>query len=235
MTAISPIKMSLREGWQRHGWARIPAIVSEDELVELRREADRLWTDRSHFNVRGAVPNSPTRSDRLDPFIDLSPLFAELALDARLLAAVGNVLDGEPQLMKDKAIFKPAGTGGYGAHQDGAYWQGMGLDLSRFLTAFLFLDDATKENGAIKCASGQHHGLLTRRGVITDPTEDQLTSFTTIEAAAGDLLLVHSLTPHRSGPNRTTAMRRVLAFTYGVDERPDLYSIYQQFRQGSRA
>lgn len=234
VNAISPINMSLREGWNRHGWAHVHAIVSEDELVELRREAARLWADQSHFSVRGAVPNSRTRSDRLDPFIDLSPLFAGLARDPRLLAAVGDLLGGEPQLMKDKFIFKPAGTGGYEAHQDGAYWQGMGLDLGRFLTAFLFLDDATKENGAVECTSGQHHGLLTEHGVMADPTDAQLTSFTTLEAEAGDLLLVHSLTPHRSGPNRTTAMRRALAFTYGVDERPDLYSMYHQFRQGNR-
>jgi ectoine hydroxylase-related dioxygenase (phytanoyl-CoA dioxygenase family) len=148
---------------------------------------------------------------------------------------VGTTLGGEAQLMKDKIIFKPAGAGGYGTHQDGAYWQGIGLDLSRFLTAFLFLDDATEENGAVECTSGQHHQLLTEPGIVADPTDDQLDAFTMIEAVAGDLVLVHSLTPHRSGPNRSPSMRRALAFTYGVDARPDLYAIYHKFRQGDRS
>lgn len=229
--AIRPV----RDQWDRSGWVLIPGLVGSSELAELRSEAVRLWADQSHFGVRGAVPNSPTRSDRLDPFIDLSPAFAGLARDPRMLAAVGEVLGGEPQLMKDKFIFKPGGSGGYDAHQDGAYWQGLGLDLGRFLTAFLFLDDATADNGAVQCTSGQHRGLLTEPGVIADPSAAQLDDFTLVEAAAGDLLLVHALTPHRSGPNRTSAMRRALAFTYGVDARPDIYSLYQQIRQGNRS
>lgn len=222
----------VRDHWASRGWVVIPGVIGAEELAGLRLEADRLWAEPSHFGARGSVPKSPSRSDRLDPFIDLSPSFAALARDPRLLAVVGEVLGGDAQLMKDKIIFKPAGTGGYGVHQDGAYWQGMGLDLDRFLTTFLFLDDATAENGAVECTSGQHRQLLTELGVIADPSEDQLAPFTTIPVAAGDLLLVHSLTPHRSGPNRSTAMRRALAFTYGVDPRPDLYSFYQQTRQG---
>lgn len=234
MNAAQPMANNSRDDWAARGWKLIPNLIGADELAGLRREAGRLWDDQSHFGARGTVPNSATRNDRLDPFIDLSSTFADLASDPRLLAVVGSVLGGEPQLMKDKFIFKPAGAGGYAAHQDGAYWQGMGLDLDRFLTAFLFLDDATEENGAVECTSGQHRDLLTERGIIADPAEAQLDSFTRIEAAAGDLLLVHSLTPHRSGPNRSPAMRRALAYTYGVDVRPDLYSIYQQFRQGKR-
>jgi hypothetical protein len=235
VTAMRHALRPVRDEWDRSGWVLIPGLVGSRELAALRGEAERLWADQSHFAVRGAVPNSPTRSDRLDPFIDLSPVFAGLARNPRLLAAVGEVLGSEPQLMKDKFIFKPGGSGGYEAHQDGAYWQGLGLDLGRFLTAFLFLDDATADNGAVQCTSGQHRGLLTAPGVIADPSEDQLDDFTLVEAAAGDLLLVHALTPHRSGPNRTSAMRRALAFTFGVDARPDIYSLYQQIRQGNRS
>lgn len=233
MNRTQSIERTAYDDWANNGWALIPAVVDSGELLELRLEADRLWGNRRHFGARGAVPNSPSRNDRLDPCLDLSPSFATLARDPRLLSAAAGALGGEPQLMKDKFIFKPAGSGGYEPHQDGAYWQNLGLDLARFLTAFLFLDDATEENGAVQCTSGQHYGLLTETGVIADPTEAQLSSFTTIEAAAGDLLLVHALTPHRSGPNRSNAMRRALALTYGVDARPDLYSAYQQSRQGT--
>jgi ectoine hydroxylase-related dioxygenase (phytanoyl-CoA dioxygenase family) len=55
-----------------------------------------------------------------------------------------------------------------------------------------------------------------------------------IEAKAGDLLLLHSLTPHRSGSNRSGDMRRALLFTYGVDPRPDLYAVYKQLQEALR-
>jgi len=224
-----------RDQWESKGWALVPDFVGADELAELRKEAARLWADQSLFGARGAVPKSATRSDRLDPVTDLSERFAALARDPRLLGVVNNVLGGSAQLMKDKYIAKPPGAGGYSAHQDGAYWQGIDLDFSRSLTAILFLDDSTSDNGAIECSSGQHHGLLTEAGIMADPDEDKLNSFTTIEAAAGDLLLLHALTPHCSSPNRSTAMRRTLAYTYSVDARPDLYAIYKQFQQEVRS
>jgi 2-aminoethylphosphonate dioxygenase len=219
------------DSWETNVWAIIPSFLGSSELVTLRDEADRLWSDQGLFGVRGAVPNSATRSDRLDPVIDVSPLFRAVANDARLTAAVEAALGGEARLLKDKFIAKPPGAGGYAAHQDGAYWPGMGLQVERFLTAIIFLDDSTAEKGAIECAPGFHRALLTDPAAVADPDETALGEFAIIEAMAGDLLLLHSLTPHRSAPNRSTGMRRALLFTYGVDPRPDLYDLYRRSRQ----
>lgn len=231
MSAAAGIDAISMASWSTNGWALIPGLLGAGELELLRDEADRLWADQSLFGSRGRVPNSATRADRLDPVIDVSPRFRELAEDARMIGAVEAILGGEARLMKDKFIAKPPGAGGYAAHQDGAYWPGMGLDVDRFLTAVLFLDDSKAENGAIECAPGFHRTLLTDPDEVADPDESGLGEFTTIEARAGDLLLLHSLAPHRSGPNRSKGMRRALLFTYGVDPRPDLYDIYRQGRQ----
>ena len=220
--------------WMANGWTVILGFLASEELDSLRAEAERLTHDKALFEQRGAVPNSTTRSDRLDPVIDISPAFAELAQDSRLLGIVSNALGGEPQLMKDKFIAKPPGAAGYGAHQDAAYWPGLGVDGTRFLTAVIFLDDATAAKGAIECVSGLHGQLLTDPAEIADPDETTLGSFTMIEAKAGDLLLLHSLTPHRSGSNRSGEMRRALLFTYGVDPRPDLYAVYKKFQEELR-
>ncbi len=214
--------------WARDGWTLVTGFLAEDELALLRLEADRLWARQDLFAERGAVLNSPTRSDRLDPVIDLSARFKAFAGDARLLAAARQLLGGEVQLMKDKFIVKPPGAPGYLAHQDGAYWQGMGLDMRRILTAILFLDDSPAAKGAIECADGHHSGLLTDPDAVADLDETRLGPFEAIEAQAGDLLLLHALTPHRSRRNRSTAARRALMFTYAVDPRPDLYGIYYQ-------
>ena len=133
--------------------------------------------------------------------------------------------------MKDKFIAKPPGAAGYLTHQDGAYWKDLGIDFDGFLTVALFLDDAAPDQGPVECASGFHRLLLTGPNGEIDPDDSQLGPFTMIEARAGDVLLIHSLTPHRSGTNRSNRMRRALLFSYGVDDRPDLYGRYYQMRQ----
>jgi ectoine hydroxylase-related dioxygenase (phytanoyl-CoA dioxygenase family) len=234
MNVAARIETGPGADWKANGWCLVPGFLDPGELTALRAEADRLFRDKALFEKRGAVPNSTTRSDRLDPVIDVSPTFAALARDSQLLAVISDAIGGEPQLMKDKFIAKPPGAPGYGAHQDAAYWPGLGVDPSRFLTAIIFLDDATAEKGAIECAPGFHGRLLTDPNEIADPDEAALGDFTMIEAKAGDLLLLHSLTPHRSGSNRSGDMRRALLFTYGVDPRPDLYAVYKQLQEALR-
>lgn len=228
MNIVAKIDSGPNTDWVTNGWALLPGFLGVDELADLRREADRLLDSPGLFDERGSVPNSAKRSDRLDPVIDVSPLFAALARDERLLDMAGDFLGGPVQLLKDKFIAKPPGANGYGTHQDAAYWPGLGVDPHLFLSAILFLDNSTAQKGAIECAPGHHGGLLTDPDSIADPDEATLGDFAMVEARAGDLLLIHALTPHRSGPNRSSEMRRAILFTYGVDARPDLYSLYQQ-------
>jgi len=232
MTALNHLKAAAHDNWAADGWLLLPEFLDQSSLAALRDEADQLMQQRDLFVQRGAVPISPARRDRLDPVIDLSPLFADLARSPIVLDAVSEVLGAEARLMKDKFIAKPPGDRGYGAHQDGAYWPGLGLDLSRFLTAVFHLDDAPADAGPFQCAPGAHRRLLTDPDRISDLDESEVGPFTTVEAAAGDLLLVHAFTPHRSEPNRSTRMRRTLMFVYGVDPRPDLYEIYGRYRRG---
>lgn len=220
--------------WGANGWALIGGFLSADEVAALRREAERLCENEGLFDLRGAIPNSVARNDRLDPVIDVSLPFAALAEDRRLRSIVNDALGGEAQLFKDKFIAKPPGAIGYAAHQDGAYWPGLGLDLGRLLTAMIFLDDSSAEKGTIECASGHHRQLLTDPDTVADPDEAAIGPFTTIEARSGDLVLIHALTPHRSGPNCSGEMRRTLLFTYGVDPRPDLYDVYKQLQMRIR-
>ena len=219
-----------QENWRDKGWELVCGFLDSDELVALRQESERLLAQPELFEDRGAVVNSTSRRDRLDPVIDISPRFAALAGDPRLMEEVGRALGGKAQLFKDKFIAKPPGAPGYGAHQDGAYWPGLGIDPDRFLTAVLFLDDCRSDQGPIECVRGPHGALLTEAGKVADPEDATLGTFVPVEASAGDLLLLHAFTPHRSGPNRSGSMRRALFFTFGADDRPDLYGAYQSAR-----
>ena len=109
MNAELAIQPMSTDHWSAHGWLHLPAFMGQDETAALRGEADRLLRNRKHFDQRGAVLFSPTRSDRLDPVTDLSQPFAALAADPRLMGLVAALVGGRPQLMKDKFIAKPPG------------------------------------------------------------------------------------------------------------------------------
>ena len=225
----------LNEEWHRNGWILVPRLFSPAEVDAMLAETDRLLPGGRASGPdasRGGLLKGDQRTDRLDPVMDLSLLFAEVAKDGRLLGLASALLGAEAQLFKDKLIAKPPGAIGYSAHQDAAYWPDLDIQPDRFVTIALFLDAATEENGAMQCLSGMNREWLTSPGVIADPDEASLGPFTTVIARPGDVLAFHSLTPHRSEPNRSDGMRRSLLLTYGVDPKPDLYSYYQRHRRG---
>jgi ectoine hydroxylase-related dioxygenase (phytanoyl-CoA dioxygenase family) len=220
------------DAYRRDGWLHLPAFLTPEELSAWRLEADRLLARPELFRLegRGELLKGTTRTDRLDPVLDMSPVFAAAAEHPGITAAAEAVLGGPLQLFKDKFIAKPSGAPGYGAHQDLPYWPSFDFDGDRVLTAFAFLDDADAENGALECVPGQHGSWLTEHGVVADPDECRLGTFRTLHCRAGDVLLLHALTPHRSGANRSSRMRRTLLFTYTSDPTPGLYERYQAGR-----
>ena len=231
MTTIAHLNQRQHREWTARAWTLVPGFLGEAQLARLRDQCERMMAQPILFAQRGAVPASPRRSDRLDPAIDVAPEFRALAHDPRLQALVGEAIGGDVQLLKDKYIAKPPGTDGYGLHIDGDYWRGLDLDLDRFASAMVFIDDATPDNGAVECADGWLP-LAAADAPISDPAETSVGRLTRVEARAGDLLLLHARTPHRSGKNRSAEARRVLLFSYGVDARPGLYELYQQHRRG---
>jgi ectoine hydroxylase-related dioxygenase (phytanoyl-CoA dioxygenase family) len=216
--------------WER-GWAVARRVFQPHELAIWTAEADRLQAElEGGPGRRGRVLNGVERSDRLDPVIDLSPVFARIATHARILDLVQRLHCASPQLFKDKYIAKPPGAAGYAAHQDLVYWPGFDIDPDRLVTVVVFLDHADGKNGAIECSPGHHRSVLTEPGSVADPDEASISPFETVAVDPGDMLLLHSLTPHRSDSNQSPMMRRTLLFTYAFGEEPGLYERYQRER-----
>lgn len=221
-----------------NGWGVLPGFLGDALLRSARTEAERLLQCPRLFSkrsARGGVVASKRRSDRVEPVLDLSPFFAELARNEALAEAARALLGPTAQLMKDKLIVKPPGAGGYALHQDAAYWQQLGLPLDAFVTLVICLDPMTRDNGCIEMASGANWSLLTAEGVIDDPQDDDVDEFTDAVAAAGDLIAIGALTPHRSGRNETNRSRRALFLSFAADPKPGLYDRYADFRSAVRA
>ncbi|MDQ6910155.1 MAG: phytanoyl-CoA dioxygenase family protein [Actinomycetota bacterium] len=198
-------------------------------MSSYREECDRL--ERSGIahpdNLRTHVLNSERPPDRLDPVIDLSPVLRAVTACSRLTRPVAQLLGDEPSLFKDKVIFKPPGAQGYKTHQDYAYWQWLTASPDALVTVLVALDAATIDNGAVEFFPGRHKSLLTAPGAPADVDESILdVSGEVVETSPGDVVMFHSLTPHRSGDNRSSSKRRQLYLSYNGAAHGNLYRSY---------
>lgn len=216
--------------YRNDGFLVLPSFFPPSDVAEWAAECDRLQALPGMFhpdNLRTGVLNSERPPDRLDPVIDLSPTLRGLAVSPRVLSVVGQLLGDAAVLFKDKVIFKPAGTRGYAAHQDYAYWQWLPAPPDALLTVLVAIDPATAENGAVEFFPGLHGRLLTPAGSPADVGQEQLvTAGQLASTRPGDVVVFHSLTPHRSGANQTSSVRRQLYLSYAAAAYGDLYRPY---------
>ncbi|UEM23656.1 phytanoyl-CoA dioxygenase family protein [Skermanella mucosa] len=151
---------------------------------------------------------------------DLDPLFDGFSRDPRLGRICDQVGMADPRLLQSMVIFKQAHTGGeIGNHQDAAW---LYTEPQSVLGFWFALEDATTENGCLWVEpGGQRRGLLSRfrrrpEGGAALERLGGLDDFSTadfvpLEAEAGTMILMHGLTPHRSGPNRSPRPRGAYA------------------------
>jgi ectoine hydroxylase-related dioxygenase (phytanoyl-CoA dioxygenase family) len=223
----------------RDGYVTVRERFTAEEVAAWRAECDRLWqvvdqdADAPRVQWRGHAAEGQIR-DRIDPVVDISPLFAALAADLRLVAPVRDVLRAEPALMKAKLITKRPGTAGYTMHQDFPYWAPLGIPADDLLTVQVSIDPAGLENGAVELFARLHHQRLDARPdepLDVDESRMDLTHGEIAELAAGDFVLFHSLTPHRSGPNGSGRSRRALFLTYSTTAHGDVYRRYHDLQR----
>jgi len=230
-TAVSDITRD----YERFGYAIVASPFDASEIARWRGECDRLWSlpdvadaSDSRVDLRYATDGSRV-PERLDPVIDISPLFAALERDARILRIASVLLRDDPLLFKDKLIAKTPGTTGYRTHQDFSYIAFFGFPADHQLAAALAVDAAGADNGAIEVFPSRHDRLLPAANDDKYLTEERAldpTSPVMIQLQPGDMLMMHSLCPHRSRPNLTDGPRRLLFFTYNAAAAGDHYATY---------
>ena len=222
------------EYWQK-GYTIIKNLFTKNEVIQIIDECERLQSQPDLF--LNEIPEADTRRDiygklsrdRIDPVIHLSPLIKNISENKSLLELIEKIFDSEAILFKAKLIFKPAGTKGYGLHQDYAYYQQTGIPADSILSVQIAIDSANEENGALIVYPGLHKSTLpppddSPRDV--DPSAVDGAIQEVIEASPGDILIFHSLTPHFSEANLSQSPRRTLYLTYNVKSYGDFYRSY---------
>ena len=213
------------------GYVLLRGFFDESEAQAWDAESKRLLKlGLAHENNLRTKPYFITKDvwivDRLDPVIDISPVFKQLADDARVQAVLHDVLNDGGLLFKDRLIYKMIGMPGYPLHQDYSWWQIFPSNLVNVLVA---IDAADKENGALELFPGYHDRLLSAKGEMRHINEEEaqqidLSSGELMELEPGDVVIFDCRTPHRSGPNLSNRLRRQLYLTYSAASDGDLYS-----------
>ncbi|MBP6507482.1 MAG: phytanoyl-CoA dioxygenase family protein [Opitutaceae bacterium] len=159
------------------------------------------------------------------------PAFLALARDPRLAAALCALLGPDVQLQHSKLATKPVtrGAGAFGWHQDIMFYPHTNTSL---LSIFVYLDEATPENGCMSMVRGSHRlGPLNHLdadghfdGKCREPAHwsDRPENVVPITPRAGGISIHHCLTLHGSPPNLSGLPRRGVVFSYRADDAQQL-------------
>lgn len=126
--------------------------------------------------------------------------------DSRLLDIAALLMGQRPKLLQTMVYYKPPGSRGQSFHQDNLY-----LRVTPVVAAWVALDRADAENGAMEMVRGSHLlGLLPCQEADTDlsftESETVLPPYLPRDLIAlepGDTVFFHGLTIHGSMPNRS--------------------------------
>ena len=219
------------ERYQREGYLIIPGVLPADRLPPLLAEADRLtnlcgqqpqrYAARIQWEVTYLAEDERTGMQnvirKLEPIIDLSPIFAELAFDERLVGPAAAIF-GEPvELFEDKLNLKLPGGSRYLWHQDwSCCWR---AHTDALITCFVYLEDADLTNGCLQVIPASHLGkplLPFNAGnrLEVAPEYVDKSRIVPVLLKAGDMIVFDPYLLHFSDRNGSKVPRRTIIYTY---------------------
>jgi phytanoyl-CoA hydroxylase len=204
-------------GFDEDGFLALPGLLEKDEVDTLRAVADSPNAQRLRLGHGGAE-----RTVHDYDIAATEPTLWEFGAHERILDAVESLIGPDIQIQHSKMAWIPAATGKGGVrwHQDFAFLPHSNTSL---LSAFIYLDDTTIENGAMRVVRGSHkEGLLDHtdgNGVFLAHCQESRmwadeSRIAAIELPAGSVSIHHCLALHSSGPNLAGLARRALIFQY---------------------
>ena len=213
---------------RRDGFARLGRVVSPEGLAALRRRADQIMLgeiDGAPFFFQhdaasyGELPygkgwQGPSLGYRKLEKLERDPVFRQL-IENPLFGRIAHARLGPEVALCRAVLFTKAARGGSELpwHQDGGPFWGLSRDPE--LQIWTALDDAPVGSGCLEVLPGSHTaGLATPHGGVVpkDVVERSGAGLRALSlpARAGESILLHNHTWHRSLTNPTLAPRRAL-------------------------
>jgi hypothetical protein len=226
------------EHYARQGWAVVPGFFSAAETARLVRFADEVC-ELPEVGGKHMIYREPSLLDartrvfqRVEIFCPYHLGFDKLIRGGRLQSAVEQVIGGPAVLFKEKINFKMSGGAGFEPHQD--QQAGWSRYAPLFVTALVSIDAATLENGCLEMANcPRQPGLIGREWAPLTAEEMAGFDLLPVPTHPGDVVFFDSYVPHSSGPNLTSAQRRVLYVTYNRASDGDHRTTYYADKRAS--
>lgn len=199
-----------------HGYLVVKNLFSNQMILKGLSAIDEVLSRNDADENSEKEPKDSSIVRRIWSPTNKHLTFLELAEDNQLLDIVQNLIGENILFHYSKLNMKGPKVGSLVEwHQDFSYYPHTNSDL---LTALIFLDDATIENGCLQVIPGSHkYGLQSHnidgffRGKIQEVDENDTVY---IEAKAGDVLFLHCLTMHASAVNTSAVPRRTFLPAY---------------------
>ncbi len=215
---------SIADEFFESGFVLVPQVFSRAELQTLAEHVFHLRQPsaaaRAKYGVDGYELLGKGALDELTPceLVGIERLLRlhifdaptrRLMLDSRLVDLVRCLWPGDPLGVSALYYPKPPGARGFALHSDTGYLR---TEPPEMAGAFITVDDADAENGALSVVRGSHRLTeVERRAIPTDEfifPEEFLqpagTELVLVPMKAGDVLLFHGNSLHASLPNRST-------------------------------
>jgi ectoine hydroxylase-related dioxygenase (phytanoyl-CoA dioxygenase family) len=229
---------TIRERFERDGWALVQRLLTSREVEALRRSTDDLARKGAHLTadaeIDGARYQVQTASGRpgetaiapgaLRKITFASSASVEVALlrnDRRVLKLMESVGVTSPRWIVDQINLKAPRVGsGFPWHQDAAFvaWQQRDA-ITKYGGANLViaLDRADEVNGGFEVLSGTHAGGAVSFAYDTSDTNEGVfdeSRRTLIALDPGDAVVFHPHLAHGSGSNPSPLPRRLVALWF---------------------
>lgn len=149
--------------------------------------------------------------------VTVAPVLKQFSRHPTLRGLVHDLMGTKVRLYWDQSVYKkPKSPREFPWHQDNGYTFVL---PQQYLTCWIALTDATQDNGCPWVVPGVHRqGTLKHKltplgyECFAHPDDAQ-----PIELKAGSIAVFSSLTPHRTGPNITTHVRKSYILQYAPD------------------
>ncbi len=204
------------------GWLIVEDVLDASTLADLTAQLDALEAEADAF-VR-AQPDDRFVLSEADAitFSTHAVLTSEVARRVSRLESITDIchdlIGPDVRLYWDQLVYKkPQKPREFPWHQDNGYTF---IEPQQYLTIWLALNDATVDNGCPWVAPGTHRtGTLTHTYVHPLGLQCFADHPAAIAApiSAGSAVVFSSLTPHRTGPNTTEAVRKAYILQFAPD------------------
>ncbi|MFI8966007.1 ectoine hydroxylase [Streptomyces sp. NPDC053493] len=233
------------EEFERDGFLTVDALVTPDEVVELRAELDRLVADPEVRKDERSVVEP--RSQEIRSVFEvhrISEVFARLAADPRVVGRARQILGSDVYVHQSRVNVKPGfGASGFYWHSDFETWHAEdGLPRMRTVSVSIALTANHTTNGSLMIMPGSHRTFLGCEGATPKdnykrslqmqdagtPSDEALTTFADacgirqFTGAPGSATWFDCNALHGSGDNITPYPRSNVFLVFNsVENRPE--------------